>query len=195
VKIFHELEAQYIDVRGDGAFALFNEDEVYRALVAAVSVKTYLAKHLAPKIKRKHKIELDAHLGIHRGDVLVRKVGIERRGAESERQNEVWAADTVSTASKLAGLGHGDRLLASMAYFEELIEKKATHSCSCRYVGGNRVSTGGEAAPLWKPLNLTELSETRFVPDLPGEQVMVLEACWCEVHGQEYAAALLRADV
>jgi class 3 adenylate cyclase len=195
VKIFHELDARYIDVRGDGAFALFNETEVYRALVAAVSVKTYFGSYLAPKIKTKHGLAIDAHLGIHRGDVLVRKVGIERRGAASERHNEVWAADTVSTASKLASLGHGDRLLASLADYEQLTDKKATHSCTCgRDPDGNPTTTDGPSNRLWKPLNLTDLRQIQFVPDLPGEEVMVLEVSWCKVHGREYAGALLKAD-
>jgi hypothetical protein len=36
VDIFHEFDAPYIDVRGDGVFGLFNQDQIYPALAAAV---------------------------------------------------------------------------------------------------------------------------------------------------------------
>src|SRR5438034_555774 len=37
VAIFDSFEASYIDVKGDGAFALFNGNQPYRALAAAVT--------------------------------------------------------------------------------------------------------------------------------------------------------------
>src|SRR5688572_8541578 len=37
VRLFSSMEAPYIDVRGDGVFALFNPEQVHRALAAAVS--------------------------------------------------------------------------------------------------------------------------------------------------------------
>src|SRR5438105_2673222 len=41
VRLFDAFQAPYIDVRGDGVFALFNQGQVYRALAAAVSFKTF----------------------------------------------------------------------------------------------------------------------------------------------------------
>lgn len=41
VDLFHEFEAPYIDVRGDGVFALFNQNQVHRAFAAAVTFKTF----------------------------------------------------------------------------------------------------------------------------------------------------------
>ena len=41
VAIFDSFEASYIDVKGDGVFALFNGDQPYRALAAAVTFKTF----------------------------------------------------------------------------------------------------------------------------------------------------------
>src|SRR5262249_43701313 len=40
VRLFAEFETPYIDVQGDGVFGLFNSDQVYRALAAAVTFKT-----------------------------------------------------------------------------------------------------------------------------------------------------------
>jgi hypothetical protein len=41
IRIFHYFDAAYIDVKGDGVFALFNSNQVYHSLVAAVTVKTF----------------------------------------------------------------------------------------------------------------------------------------------------------
>ena len=42
VKLFHEFDSPYIDVRGDGVFALFDSDKPFTAIAAAVTFKTPL---------------------------------------------------------------------------------------------------------------------------------------------------------
>jgi class 3 adenylate cyclase len=193
VRIFHELDARYIDVRGDGAFGLFNERQVYRALVSAVSIKTYVNACLAPKVKKEHRVALDAHMGIHRGNLLVRKVGLERRGG-SPRQNEVWAGGTVSTTAKLASLAHENRLIVSMPYYLELTDKRATHSCGCGTDAAGYPTMAGDPRHLWGELDLSTLPDDKPVPTVPENKVMVLKSSWCERHGAEFAAGLLKED-
>lgn len=55
VKIFHEFEASYIDIKGDGVFALFNKNEVFRAISAAISFKTFASEKFKPLVKNKIK--------------------------------------------------------------------------------------------------------------------------------------------
>lgn len=51
VKIFHDFEAAYIDIKGDGVFALFDSDKPYTALAAVVSFKTFVVNDFTPKVR------------------------------------------------------------------------------------------------------------------------------------------------
>lgn len=53
MRLFNAFEASYIDVRGDGVFALFNRDHPYRALAAAVTFKAFVHEEFVPRIKKK----------------------------------------------------------------------------------------------------------------------------------------------
>src|SRR5713226_7521304 len=80
VGLFHEFNAPYIDVRGDGVFALFNQDQVYLAFAAAITFKTFAETVFVPTLKEKTGIELGAHIGIDQKTVLVRRIGLKRYG-------------------------------------------------------------------------------------------------------------------
>jgi len=41
VRFFDYYEATYVDIKGDGVFALFNANQIHRSLAAAVSFKTF----------------------------------------------------------------------------------------------------------------------------------------------------------
>lgn len=45
IRIFHEFGSPYIDVKGDGVFALFNPDQSHRALAATISFKTFVYEY------------------------------------------------------------------------------------------------------------------------------------------------------
>jgi class 3 adenylate cyclase len=104
VRLFSEFEAPYIDVRGDGVFALFNSDQPYRALAAAVTFKTFAREEFTPRIKEKTEQAVGSHLGIDQKTVLVRKLGLKRHAERTDRQNEVWAGKPVNMAAKLASI-------------------------------------------------------------------------------------------
>jgi hypothetical protein len=50
IRIFHEFQSPYIDVKGDGVFALFDCDKIYTALAATVSFKTFVSNEFTPKV-------------------------------------------------------------------------------------------------------------------------------------------------
>ena len=64
VRIFDYYESPYIDIKGDGVFALFNSSTPYRALVAAVTVKTVVEGFIEPRIKAMTDEDHGAHIGI-----------------------------------------------------------------------------------------------------------------------------------
>lgn len=179
VRLFDEIGARYIDVRGDGVFGLFNRDEVYRALAAAVSFKTFAAEAFAPKIKEKTGLSVDAHIGIDQKTVLVRKIGLKRHGGRTDRQNEVWAGKPVNMASKLAAMGDTNELLVSDRYFKRIDHRRVRKSCGC---------PNGEAVELWEAVDVS--AEEKFDFDTAYR----LRSQWCKIHGKEYYAAILDLD-
>ena len=78
VKIFSEFEASYIDVRGDGALALFDHNQAHRALAAAVSFRTFATEVFIPLVTEATDLDVGSHAGIDMRTVLVRKIGFKR---------------------------------------------------------------------------------------------------------------------
>ena len=50
VRLFSQFEAPYIDIRGDGVFALFDKTQPYRAIASAVTFKTFAAIDCIPQV-------------------------------------------------------------------------------------------------------------------------------------------------
>jgi len=89
VALFDQFEASYIDVKGDGVFALFNGSQAYRALAAGVTFKTFSKEEFVPRIKDSTGLTVGCHIGIDQKLVLVRKLGLKRYAERTDRQNEV----------------------------------------------------------------------------------------------------------
>lgn len=179
VRLFGEFEAPYIDVRGDGAFALFNSGQEYRALASAVSIKTFSKEEFAPRMKKDTGLEVGAHIGIDQKILLVRKVGFKRSGGRSDRQNEVWAGKPVNMAAKLASMSDIDELRVSARFFQKIDDDLVRLSCGC---------PGGTKKSLWKDEDLR--NDDRFDFDI----CHLLESIWCKEHGSEYCDQILGLD-
>lgn len=179
ILLFHEFEAPYIDVKGDGVFALFNSDQAYTALCAAVSFKTFAAKEFVPKAKTKSAEDVGYHIGIDQKTLLVRKLGLKRVGDRTDRQNEVWAGKTVNMAAKLGSLANST-LLVSDRYFASLSDKKATQSCGC--------GSDGAPADIWKEMDVKDNGLFDF------DKAYELSVEWCTTHGKQFCEDLLALD-
>ncbi len=183
VDLFHEFDAPYIDVRGDGVFALFNQDQVYRAFAAAITFKTFADTVFVPELKKKTGIQLGAHIGIDQKTVLVRRVGLKRHADHTDRQNEVWAGKPVNMSSKLAAMGDAGDLLVSDRYFERIIHERVRKSCGCREGHPSKDKTD-----LWMPVDVKDDPKFDFAT------AYCLKTHWCETHGEEYCNAILALD-
>lgn len=179
VRILNTFGPAYIDVRGDGAFALFNKGSEHRALVAAVSFKTFAHEIAVKKIKERTDQDIGCHVGIDQKTVLVRKIGMKRVGGRTDRQNEVWAGKPVNMAAKLASMSEHNQIVVSDRFFGRLSDDHARVSCGC--------GKSGQQESLWSELDLS--NDSRF--DFP--KAHVLRSNWCINHGSEFADALLRA--
>ncbi len=179
IRIFHHFDARYIDVKGDGVFALFDSDQLYTSLAATISIKTFVSKEFTPKTRSKTELEIGGHFGIDQRTVLVRKLGLKFSGNRTDRQNEVWAGKPVNMAAKLAGISTNNRLWVSDRYYSKLKDDKATMSCGC---------PGGQSMPLWQEEDLTD--DTRFDFD----KAWSLGSNWCDIHGKSFCRDLVRLD-
>lgn len=186
IRIFHYFQTPYIDIKGDGVFALFNQDQVYRALAATVTFKTFVREKFTPIIKIKtNGIEVGGHYGIDQKTVLVRKVGLKvhPKRDDPHRQNEVWAGKPVNMAAKLASMAEMDELLVSERYFNRIKSRFALKSCGC--------SDGQETeqyADLWVSKNVSESGKFDF------NTAYSLNSIWCKKHGKEYCHQLLKLE-
>lgn len=183
IEFLHEIGAPYIDIKGDGAFALFNQNQVYRALVAAVNFKTFAEIEFVERVKKDTGQEIGTHIGIAQRNVLVQRMGKRRVDGRTDRQNEVWAGRPVNMAAKLASRTNDGELLVSERFYERLKDQRATHSCGCN--GG---VDPGTKKPLWKKYDLTDDDRFDF------NTAYLLESRWCTLHGKEYSEGLLKED-
>lgn len=179
IRIFAEFDAVYIDVKGDGVFALFDYDQPYTALAATVSFKSFVAEYFTPKIKEKTGLDIGGHFGIDQKTVLVRKFGFKRYDGRTDRQNEVWAGKPVNMSAKLASMSTGNRLWVSERYFKNLKDERATHSCGC---------PDGKKVSLWCKEDLSQ--ENKFDFDVAYS----LGSNWCGKHGKSFCAELVKLD-
>ncbi|WP_170999696.1 hypothetical protein [Campylobacter aviculae] len=90
VEIFQLYNAKYIDIQGDGGFALFDgNDSKHNGVYAAAMINTLFNK----------KLNMNIRIGIDCETVYVKKAG--KRG----ENKEIWLGRPVCLASKLCNIG------------------------------------------------------------------------------------------
>jgi class 3 adenylate cyclase len=184
VRILDHFGASYIDVRGDGAFGLFDFDQLYHAFAAGMTFKTFVVHVLGKKVPRKEGEEaISCHIGMDTKTVLVKKIGLRRVAVKTTKQNEVWAGKPVNMAAKLASLGKANDLIASERVFQRFLRDGSgfvLKSCGC---------PKGEKSNFWKPVNLTIDPKFDF-----ARAHKIDTSGWCITHGVEYCQTILRLD-
>lgn len=178
VRLLNAFEAPYIDVRGDGAFALFDEGQEYRALAAAVTFKTFAYQVAVPAIEDRCGVKVGSHIGIDQKGVLVRRVGLRRTSDRDDRQNEVWAGKPVNMAAKLASMTEDDEILVSDRFYKRITDDHARLACGCG---------SSEKTPLWAKEDVPDSGKFDF-----DTAYRMTTAHWCKGHGKEFMDALLR---
>ncbi len=185
VKIFHEFGASYIDVKGDGVFALFNKEEVFLALAAAISFKSFALDKFIPKVRGKtSNLDIGAHIGIDQKTVLVKQIGLKDDESRDSRKNEVWAGKPINMAAKLASKSHDDELWVSDRFFDNLNnEDLVIKSCGCAPDGQKNV-----ISDLWKEIDISSDDNFDF------DKAFVLRSVWCLEHGKEWCEKIINLD-
>lgn len=184
-----EISAEYIDIKGDGVFGLYEgQNAIFKAFVAAITFKTFFQNEISQKFKSAYEITLSCKLSMDFDKILVRKIG--RR----KFYNEVWAGKLVNNTFKLASLDKQIRkiqgikeednlLIVSETIFTKLKVKEQYAILSCGH--SNDGSSSGDKVNLWK----------EFTDSEPGSQytskVFYIPAKWCKLCGDEYLAKIL----
>lgn len=183
IRLFDDFDADYIDVRGDGVFALFNGDRPHTALAATVSFKDFVKKEFTPRIKKLTDLSIGGHYGIDRKTVLVRRMGLKFYNDDIHRQNEVWAGKPINMAAKLASLSSNDAIWVSKRFHECLWGENALKTCGC--IGGKCTA---ERTELWSEESVED--DDRFDFDI----ACVLKSDWCERHGKAFCKSIMKYD-
>lgn len=179
VRLFHEFAAPYIDVRGDGVFALFNGDQPYRAIAAAVTFKTFAEIDFVTTVNSRTDLDVGCHIGVDQRTVLVRKIGLKRNSDRSDRQNEVWAGRPINMSAKLASLSAPGELLVSDRYFRNIRDELVRNSCGC---------PDGVPKPLWTEIDVSGDKKFDF------DRAYKLESKWCSTHGSDFCDRIIALE-
>lgn len=179
VSIFDGFGADFIQIQGDGAFAIFWGDYRYeRALCAGITVKTN-SLDLAAQIETKWplKPETGFKVGIASGRVLVKRVGTPRNSAQQE---PVWAGKPVNFATKAAQCADRHQMIVTGSVWDHIASNDyLTFSCTCN----------DPSDSIWEDFTIDRLSE-----DEPERHGRLLTSAWCSIHGEEYCSAILNGE-
>lgn len=179
VELLNEFGAAYIDVRGDGAFGLFDRDKPYHAVAAAITFRTFAEKDFTAVVSRDAGVEVGTHIGIDQRTLLVHRIGFRRAGGRTDRQNEVWAGKPVNMAAKLGSVSVDGEILVSDRFFAVISDDLVRLSCGC---------PGGTKKELWSDRDLS--GDNRFDFDVAHS----LKTKWCPEHGEQYCTDILALD-
>lgn len=177
VEVLDEFDANFLQIQGDGAFAIFWGEQRYeRAMCAGITLKTN-SLNLASQIESKwpSKTKTGFKVGISSGRVLVKRVGTPRN---PDQQEPVWAGKPVNYSTKAAQCAARHELVVTGSVWDR-VEKNdyLTFSCTCGE---------GPSAGIWDDFEIKKLPTGD--PERPGKR---LKSAWCSVHGEEYCNAIL----
>ena len=174
------FDAKYVAVQGDAVFGLFSgKGSMFRAAACAITMRTLVEDVVAPQLHKDAATNwnLTAGIGIDRGTVLVRRLGLNATG-----QNEVWTDEPVNVAAKLSSLADAnqivvsDRVFARYKQFSKARQQALLIPCSCK--------ARRQGADLWRKKAAPKHLE------LDIDHIYQRNDKWCDRHGVEFCKTL-----
>ncbi|MEA2676620.1 MAG: hypothetical protein QOJ81_761, partial [Chloroflexota bacterium] len=194
-RIFQRFDAQFIDIQGDGLFAIFQgELAAERAMAAAFTLKSFSSRDLARLIDEHlganapEGFETGLKIGVDAGTILAKRIGV--RGDHNE---PVWAGKPVNYATKCAQAADRHEVIITDRFYELIKSNDYAHfSCGCQW-GLDESNTPyrlDELAPssLWGATEVETLGDHSSCKAFPGA------SSWCELHGDDFCAAIEAGD-
>lgn len=183
VRIAEKFEADFVDIQGDGLFALFHGEKAYeRAMCAAITFKSFSANEMIPAIEDWSEAgdtfpDTGLKVGMHSGVVVVKKIGVATQHAKW--QEPVWAGRPVNWAFKCAQKAEANELIATESVYGKFKNNDfVTHSCRCKE----------NPSKLWSSIEVEKLQGTHAV------KTMRLTVPWCGKCGSEFCQAILDGE-
>lgn len=179
VNVYNQFDADFIQIQGDGAFALFWGEKRYeRAMCAGITVRTFSAD-LVEQLEKKWSDlpETGFKVGVASGRVLTKRMGTPRNPAQQE---PVWAGKPVNYAAKAAQSADRNQLIVTGSVWDR-VQGNDYLAISCCCGAGGQPSLG-----IWDDVVIERLPESD-----PERQGRLLHAAWCSKHGAEFCAAVL----
>lgn len=176
------IHAEYIDIKGDGAFGIFEgNDAAFRALSAALTFGTFFRKYIRPKFQTTTDI-INFKAAIHVDKILVKRIGT--RGARNN--NEVWAGRLVNKAAKLGlaapyiykqnnNFNQNDLsiLIISQDIFNIFKQKPNYAINHCGHdIDGNEL---GHISQLWADF------DSSVIDELNEDKIYYAPGLWCDI--------------
>lgn len=191
VLIFERFGSNYIDIHGDGVFALFSGPQSeFCAIASAITARTQIERDIAVRFDKDTSTdwELTAGIGIDQGTLLVRRLGL--RGA---KQNEVWAGKPVNMAAKLSSVACSNQVVVSDRVFSRYQEASYIRQRALLWTCGCSEDAQGDGldAPIGETKYLWTEEPAPAEVGLDFDQLHRLKSEWCCVHGAEFCETIV----
>jgi class 3 adenylate cyclase len=181
----HEVfGADYIDVKGDGAFAIYEGKHApYKAFYAAITFRKIFEENIKSKFTDDADQNLSCKIGIHKDKILVKKIG--KRGD----YNEVWAGKLVNNAAKLSKeyeknpsrfSGVTSPIIISSEVYQDFVSNPEFGLYNCH---NGEISIIKQEKPVF-----TEITD--FSDDTLGDKFYYTQVGWCTYCADEYISQI-----
>lgn len=181
-KTYAELQADFVDIQGDGGFALFWGKLSYeRAMCSAITIRTFSGVFTDQLEEKWPKAPSTGFkVGVASGSILARIVGVPRK---LNIQEPVWPGKPVNFAAKTAQQGDIDKLVVTASVWD-VIKKNDYIRYSCGCVDGVPKDS---VSDLWEDFSI------RNVADLESTGKS-LKSEWCENCGSDFFAKIREGE-
>lgn len=175
VEIYERFDADFIQIQGDGAYAIFWGNNRYaRAVCAGITVVTFTKDIFEVGINAKFDQlpKTGYKVGVAAGDLLVKRVG------SAETHEPVWAGNAVNYAAKAAQQCEPGQMLVTAGVWAwvETNDYLAV-TCSCGT---------GPSSSIWNTRHIQNLREGD-----DESQGRLLDSRWCPNCGHDFCAAVM----
>ncbi len=182
IEIVEQFEPQFIDIQGDGFFALFHgELSCERAYCCGLTLRTFSEEEFLPAIQQTmpegYPVETGLKAGIASSTLLVKRVGT------ASANDPIWAGKAVNYAAKCAQAADAHELIVTGEVYDALRGNDFIEY-SCRCVSLAAKITGVAPHSIWEQRQVRTLGEA-------GRRCRVRQRPWCETCGDDFCHAIL----
>lgn len=173
-------DADFIDIQGDGGFAVFTgADAKQKAICAAITISTFSESLLQPILTQRwgeRAPQTGFRVGVATSDVLVKNVGVPRTAHKAP----VWAGRAVNYAAKCSQQAPRHKVLVTGPIADFVRGNDyLLFSCGCQ----NGVP-GSPPSRLWDEFRIRHVAEQHA-------DGLLLRSTWCKSCGDEFRSAVL----